>query len=546
MKLLSRLLAATLLLTLIVPFGAREAEGQTKVAAKKSKIRWQKTVIDTVFRSEGVGVADLNKDGKMDIFVGDVWYEAPDWKMHEVRTPKKYDAAKGYSESFACFPGDFNGDGYPDMIVIPFPGAPCFWYENPGAKGGKWIPHLLASSACNETPIYVDLFGTGSKVLVMGWQPPDKNDQGQMCYFIPGKDPTQPWQKLPISEPSQPGKEIPGTRKFSHGLGHGDVNGDGRADIIVADGWWEQPAKVDAAVPWTFHPANLNPVCADMFTYDIDGDGKADIVSSSAHGYGFWWHQQKPGPNGPAFVLHDLFPPPAIVTKLSKDLKQTPEELALYHALNKFRNDQGRAPWRLNNDLSSVAAAQMAAANGIKAGIKNTFQGKVIGQAKLLNSTETDVKNAVKLLMADLEKQPGTLSPALEVGVATVPSKAPAAGVNYAVYLGNAGAFSLPAQTHALHCVDINGDGLKDFVTGRRWSAHGPRGDAGPNDPACLYWFEARRDPTGFTTFVPHEIDDDSGIGTTFAVADMNGDGLPDIIISNKKGVFLFIQVRED
>ena len=111
--------------------------------------------------------------------------------------------------------------------------------------------------------------------------------------------------------------------------------------------------------------------------------------------------------------------------------------------------------------------------------------------------------------------------------------------------IGDSGAFSLPAQTHALHCVDINGDGLKDLVSGRRWWAHGPRGDAGPNDPAYLYWFEAKLDKSGFTTFTPHEIDDDSGIGTQFAIMDMNGDGLLDIIISNKKGVFLFLQVRE-
>jgi hypothetical protein len=92
--------------------------------------------------------------------------------------------------------------------------------------------------------------------------------------------------------------------------------------------------------------------------------------------------------------------------------------------------------------------------------------------------------------------------------------------------------------------VDINGDGLKDFVTGKRWWAHGPTGDADPNAPAVLYWFEARRGPDGSTQFIPHKIDDDSGIGTQFVVADVNGDKLPDIVVANKKGVFLFEQVR--
>jgi hypothetical protein len=102
----------------------------------------------------------------------------------------------------------------------------------------------------------------------------------------------------------------------------------------------------------------------------------------------------------------------------------------------------------------------------------------------------------------------------------------------------------LVSQTHALHFVDINGDGIKDLVTGRRWWAHGPRGDALPTEPAFLFWFEGKKGSDGIMTFIPHLIDDDSGIGTQFAIADISGDGLLDIIISNKKGLFVFEQVR--
>src|SRR5204862_5301606 len=127
------------------------------------------------FRSEGVGVVDVNKDGRPDIIVGDCWYEAPKekggaWTRHVLRADRKFDP-RVYSDSFACFTDDFNGDGYPDVIVIPFPGNPCYWYENPGPKDGPWKQHLLTNSACNETPIFIDLFKTGKKLLVMGWQP---------------------------------------------------------------------------------------------------------------------------------------------------------------------------------------------------------------------------------------------------------------------------------------------------------------------------------------------------------------------------------------
>src|SRR5262245_20619113 len=130
---------------------------------KAADIQWKKTVIDPAFRSEGVTVADVNKDGKLDILAGEVWYEAPNWKRHEIRKPPRDygNGLGGYSESFACWADDINGDGWPDLIVIRFPGAPCYWYANPQGKLGHWKEHLLWHSACNETPQYVDLFGTG-------------------------------------------------------------------------------------------------------------------------------------------------------------------------------------------------------------------------------------------------------------------------------------------------------------------------------------------------------------------------------------------------
>jgi FG-GAP-like repeat len=412
MRLQHWLMGTSLVLALVLP--AVPADSSKIAGSAAAEITWKKTVIDTRFLSEGVAIADVNKDGKMDILTGEVWYEAPDWKPHRVR-PGKEDYRQGdqnvYSESFCCWTEDLNGDGYPDLIVIPFPGKPCHWYENPKGGTGLWQEHTIWHSACNETPQYLDLFGTGKRVLIMGWQPKGKENEGQMAWFAPGKDPTLLWEMHPISEPSTPGKPVPGTFKFSHGLGAGDLNGDGRLDVLTTGGWWEQPAQDDGK-PWKFHPANLGPDCADLFAFDMDGDGKADILSSSAHNFGIWWHQQKPGQDSnPAFLKHDLFP-------------------------------------------------------------------------------------------------------------------------------------KLVSQTHGMHFVDINGDGQKDLVTGKRWWAHGPKGDADPNALPALFWFEAKRGTDGVTQFVPHLIDNDSGIGTQFVVADFNGDKLPDIVVANKKGVFLFEQVR--
>lgn len=405
--LIPALATVTLGLVLLVPAGADPG-----VAAEK--ISWKKTVLDKTFWGEGVAIADVNKDGKIDVLVGDVWYEAPDWKRHEIRPcPKEGYDPKIYSKSFCCWAEDLNGDGYPDLIVVPFPGAPMYWYENPRGKEGHWKEHLLWHSSCNETPQYVDLFQKGKRVLIMGFQPKDKNpdgNQGQMAYFTPAKDPNAVWEMHPISAPSPDEKNpVPGTFRFSHGLGVGDVNGDGRLDVICTGGWWEQPAKEDGK-PWAFHPANLGVNSADIYAYDVDGDGKADLLCSCAHQFGIWQFLQKPGKEHPVFVKQDLFP-----------------------------------------DLLS--------------------------------------------------------------------------------------------ETHALNFVDINGDGLKDLVTGKRWWSHG-RNEPGSDKPAMLYWFEAKK-KGGITTFTPHVIDNDSGVGTQFVTADFNGDGLPDVVVSNKKGVFIFEQQRK-
>src|SRR5438270_7332487 len=183
-----------------------------KKGADAADITWKKTVLDRAFRSEGVAVADVNRDGKMDVLNGEIWYEAPDWTPHEIRPSKDYtEGMKNvYSHSFACWAEDLNGDGFPDLIVIDFPGTPCYWFENPKGKPGHWKKHEICKSACNETPQYVDLFGTGKRVLVMGYL------EKQMVYLTPGKDPTQPWDIHPISDPD---KAAPGSKRFDHGLG---------------------------------------------------------------------------------------------------------------------------------------------------------------------------------------------------------------------------------------------------------------------------------------------------------------------------------------
>jgi hypothetical protein len=257
-------------------------------------VRFEKVILDKTFRAEGVAVGDVNHDGKLDILSGDVWYAAPDWKMHEVREVGTYDGTKGYSNCFANFAQDVNGDGWVDSIIIGLPNGPCLWYENPKNKPGHWKQRMVVNSACNETPIFVDLLGNGRPVLVFAVRP-----KGLMAWFGVPKDLDGLWDMHLIAA----GPDAPGTKMYSHGLGAGDGNGDGRNDVLVKEGWWQAP-KNPKKKNWKFHPANLGPDCANMLVYDIDNDGDGDVISSSAHNYGIWWFEQLDDGEGSKFKQH--------------------------------------------------------------------------------------------------------------------------------------------------------------------------------------------------------------------------------------------------
>lgn len=364
-----------------------------------TEITWRKIVLDREFRSEGVAVADVNRDGKPDVLVGNLWYEAPNWTPHWITAEKKFDGEHGYSDAFLVFAADVNHDGWPDEIVIGFPGEKAVWRENPKGAPGPWKEHVIWRSACNESPGFYRLIPGARPVLVFPF------DESQWAWYEPGPDPTQEWTCHLISEP-----KAPHSARFAHGMGVGDINRDGRPDVITPKGWFEAPPDPRTG-PWKWHPADLGPDCAQMYVYDVNGDGLPDVISSSSHNIGVWWYEQKKGANGPEFEQHV---------------------------------------------------------------IDNTF-----------------------------------------------------------------------SQSHSMVMADINKDGLMDIVTGKRFWAHGPHGDVNPGDPAVIYWYELKRDH-GKVEWLRHEIDNDSGVGTQFTVADVNRDGLPDVVTSNKKGVYLFLQERRE
>jgi len=236
------------------------------------------------YRSEACCVGDFNKDGKLDIAAGAFLYLAPDWKRVEIRklAGKVDGKGKGYVHDFMNLALDVDGDGLLDVVSCFWHEKSMAWYRNTGAKGGLWPETIIDTNGNFECGELCDLTGKGKR-----------------NHILPHVQQTF-WYELITAgaKRSTFARHVVSDKKMQYGGGVGDVNGDGRTDIIRPNAWFEAPADPRSG-KWKEHPVALGnreegkaEHTPEIRVYDVNGDGLNDLVTSSAHRHGIFWYEQ--------------------------------------------------------------------------------------------------------------------------------------------------------------------------------------------------------------------------------------------------------------
>ena len=344
---------------------------------------------------EAVAAVDVNGNGHLDLISGEYWYEGPDFRSRHFVGP--IERRSQYWDDFAAITMDVNGNGHMDIISGGWFSESLHWRENPG-NGSTWEKHIIEH--------------TGNVEAARGW---DVDGDGHL-EVVPN-NPNDPLRFYKLNRDEQ-GRATGTFREYDvadsqgHGLGFGDINGNGRGDFVISNGWLEAPEDLDDG-EWILHEEfDFGSASVPILVVDVNGNGINDLIVGQAHDYGLSWYEQTTDETGNrAWIEHPIDP------------------------------------------------------------------------------------------------------------------------------------FS--SQFHTMEWADIDGDGNKELITGKRYRAHNGN-DPGAYDPLGLYYFKWNGSSFVKNTIASGPLGVGKGTGIHFSVSDLNQNGKNDIVVAGKDGLYIFFNLGID
>ena len=263
--------------------------------AEQTASRFRAQQFEDFYLGWSAAAGDFNHDGVADVTIGNRYYLGPGFtESREVYAGQPYNPAKDYSPAMVNYAFDYTGDGWDDILVVE--SRTPVLYVNPKGESRRWTRYaVFTTPVTSESIMFKDIDGDGKPDVTYGAA------SSVQWVSVDPANPTGNWKTYTVSQPGVPSS--------IHGIGAGDISGDGKVDIIAPHGWWEQPAAGPTQTPWTFHQGAFGRngnAGGNIEVYDVNGDKLPDVVTAlAAHGFGLAWYEQKRDPAGKiSFVEH--------------------------------------------------------------------------------------------------------------------------------------------------------------------------------------------------------------------------------------------------